>query len=85
LVAKARFIRGFCDFWCFIVVFLWSGCGEMRGKDGLRMCAFRASKIMQIFRIYFFNRLAMIPGFMKANVAMKALGSLRSDDAKRCG
>ena len=52
-MVKARFVRGFCDFWCFGVVFLWSGCDPSCGKDGFWMHGFRTSKIMQFFGIYF--------------------------------
>jgi hypothetical protein len=37
------------------VVFLWTACGGMRGKDGLRMCGFWCSKIMQFLWIYFWD------------------------------
>jgi len=53
LGGKARFIRGFWDFWWFGVVFLWFGCGVLRGKDGFRMDAFWALEILQFFGFIF--------------------------------
>jgi hypothetical protein len=50
---KPRFIRGFWDFWCFDVVFLWSACGVLRGKDGFQIYVFRALIFLQFFQIYF--------------------------------
>jgi hypothetical protein len=35
------------------VVFLWSFCGEMRGKDGLLMVTFHGRKKINYFELYF--------------------------------
>jgi hypothetical protein len=60
-VVEGRFIRDFCDFWCFGVVFLWPRCGAMCGKDGFRTDAFRAPEILQFCGIYFSTGLGGSP------------------------
>jgi hypothetical protein len=39
--------------WLQNVVFLWSFCGEMRGKDGPLMVTFYGLKIFNYFELYF--------------------------------
>ena len=56
LKGKVSFCWGFGENWVVDVVFLWTECGGMRGKDGVRMCGFRWAKIMQFFWIYFLGR-----------------------------
>jgi len=56
------FTGGFQEKGVLDVVFLWSGCGVMCGKDGHWTRSFRKSKIMQIFQLYFWREGALAAG-----------------------
>jgi hypothetical protein len=48
------FAGGFGEKACFVVVFLWSICGALRGeRGGLAATFFRVRKIRQLFEVYF--------------------------------
>jgi hypothetical protein len=47
------FAGGFGRLWLQNVVFLWSFCGGMRGKDGQLMVTFYGLKIFLYFEFYF--------------------------------
>jgi hypothetical protein len=48
-----RFCWGFWGNWSVDVVFLWSGCGGLGGKGGLREDRFWRAEIRHFLRIYF--------------------------------
>jgi hypothetical protein len=60
------FLRGFRKIWALNVVFLWTGCGELSGKDGLLADGFWGLWILQFFGIYFLGaRVASLPSEMR--------------------
>jgi len=52
-VVEGLFCWGFCEKWCVDVVFLWSSCGELRGKRGQRMVAFQGWKFGTFLKFIF--------------------------------
>ena len=48
-----RFCWGFWGNWNVDVVFLWSGCGGLGGKGGLREDSFGRAEIRHFLKIYF--------------------------------
>jgi hypothetical protein len=47
------FSGGFWEKRVLNVVFLWTRCGELHGKDGFRNTLFGESSFLQIFEVYF--------------------------------
>jgi hypothetical protein len=58
-VVFCAFCWGFWGNWCFDVVFLWTGCGGLGGKDGLWDDGFLKWDFLQVFGIYFRGRKAV--------------------------